>query len=212
MKNFKLTKKIASIYLLSATITLSSLSGCAKKMDCDIETEHAHKYVSEEGYFMYKDSEYETKDDMTWTDETIALNSEIETLDKFDLLKIDDNLEALEEDMSKDIPYIEYQYRYTYYTRMKVGKTHITVPHTGRRYTTDKDHSRLTGKVRDVNYKYRAYKIVTNKKGKQKLKESELMDDITTIKDEYPYFKLSDYKEKVYSDPYELGKVKEKSK
>ena len=102
MKNFKLTKKITSICLLSTTITLSSLSGCAKKMDCDIETEHAHKYVSEEGYFMYKDSEYETKDDMTWTDETIALNSEIETLDKFDLLKIDDNLEALEENMSKE--------------------------------------------------------------------------------------------------------------
>ena len=65
--------------------------------------------------------------------------------------------------------------------------------------------------VRDVNYKYRAYKIVTNKKGKQKLEESELVDDITTIKDEYPYFKLSDYKEKVYSYTYELGKVKEKS-
>lgn len=210
MKNFKLTKKITSICLLSTTITLSSLSGCAKKMDCDIETEHAHKYVSEEGYFMYKDSEYETKDDMTWTDETIALNSEIETLDKFDLLKIDDNLEALEENMSKDIPYIEYQYRHTYYTHTKVGKTHISTPHTRHRYTTNKDHSRLTGKVRDVNYKYRAYKIVTNKKGKKELKEIELVDDITTIKDEYPYFKLSDYKEKVYSDPYELGKVKEK--
>ena len=72
MKNLKLKKKITSICLLSATITLSSLSGCAKKMDCDIETEHAHKYVSEEGYFMYKDSEYETKDDMTWTDEQIV--------------------------------------------------------------------------------------------------------------------------------------------
>ena len=90
-------------------------------MDCDIETEHAHKYVSEEGYFMYKDSEYETKDDMTWTDETIALNSEIETLDKFDLLKIDDNIEALEQEMSKDLPYIEYQYSYSYTTYIKSG-------------------------------------------------------------------------------------------
>ena len=65
-------------------------------MDCDIKTEHAHKYVSEEGYFMYKNSEYETQDDMTWTDETISLNSEITTLDKFNLLKIEDNIDTLE--------------------------------------------------------------------------------------------------------------------
>ena len=212
MKNLKLTKKITSICLLSATITLSSLSGCAKKMDCDIETEHAHKYVSEEGYFMYKDSEYETKDDMTWTDETIALNSEIETLDKFDLLKIDDNIEALEQEMSKDLPYIEYQYSYSYTTYIKSGKILIPIHHTGYAYTTDKNHGRLTGKARDVNYKYRAYKIVTTKKGKQKIEESELVDDITTTKEEYPYFKLSDYKEKVYSDSYKLVKVMKKSK
>ena len=175
MKNFKLTKRIASIYLLSTTITLSSLSGCVKKMDCDIQYDHAHKYVSDEGFYMYKDSEYETKDGMSWTNNITYLNNEIETLDKFDLLKIDDNIEALEEDTS-----------------------------------TDKNHSGLTSKVRDVNYKYRAYKIVTTKKGKQKIEESELVDDITTIKDEYPYFKLSDYKEKVYSKQYELGKIMKK--
>ena len=212
MKNFKLTKRIASIYLLSTTITLSSLSGCVKKMDCDIQYDHAHKYVSDEGFYMYKDSEYETKDGMSWTNNITYLNNEIETLDKFDLLKIDDNIEALEEDISKDTPYIEYQYRYTYYKRTQIGKTHVTTTRTSYRYTTDKNHSGLTGKVRDVNYKYRAYKIVTSKKGKQKIEESELVDDITTIKDEYPYFKLSDYKEKIYSKQYELGKIMEKRK
>ena len=114
--------------------------------------------------------------------------------------------------MNNDTPYIEYEYSYTYYTHMKSGKTNITIPLTGYDYTTDKNDSSLTGNVRDVNYKYRAYKIITTKKGKQKIVESELVDDITTIKDEYPYFKLSDYKEKVYSEPYELGKVIEKSK
>ena len=68
----------------------------------------------------------------------------------------------------------------------------------------------LTGIVRDVKYQYKAYKVVTNEKGKQGLQESELVDNILAIKDEYPYFKLSDYKEKVYSAPYKLEKVKVK--
>lgn len=212
MKNLKLTKKITGICLLSTTIAISSLSGCAKKMDCDIETEHAHKYISEEGYFTYKDSEYEIKDDMSWTDEITDMNSEVEALDKFDLIKIDDNLEALEKEMSNDKPYIEYEYSYLYTTFISTGKSLIPISHTGYDYTTDKNYGSLTGYVRDVDYKYRSYKIITTKKGVQKIEESELVDDITTIKDEYPYFKLSDYKEKVYSKPYELGKVMEKSK
>ena len=211
MKNFKLTKKIASIYLLTTSIALTSLTGCAKKMDCDVTYDHAHKYVSDEGFFTYKESEHETKNNMHWTDNISYINSEVEILDKFNLLKIKDNINVLEEEMSNDTPYIEYEYSYIYPTFIEFGKPHISIFGTGYDFTTDKERSDLTGMVRDVNYKYRAYKIVTNKKGKQKLEESELVDDITTIKDEYPYFKLSDYKEKVYSYTYELGKVKEKS-
>ena len=213
MQNLKLTKKFISICLLSTSITLSSLSGCAKKMDCDIKTEHAHKYVSEEGYFMYKNSEYETQDDMTWTDETISLNSEITTLDKFNLLKIEDNIDTLEKEISKNSPYTEYQYSYPYTTYIRAGKNLIPISNTGYAYTTNKNHDKkLTGKARNVSYKYKAYKIIITEDGTPKIEASELVDDITIIKDEYPYFKLSNYKEKVYSDSYELDKITEKNK
>lgn len=105
-----------------------------------------------------------------------------------------------------DLPYVEYEYKYTYYVPMRVGKITVSSPRTGRRFTTDLNHERLTGYIRDVDYKYQGYKIGENKRGKIVIIESDLVDDLTDIMDEYPYFKLSDYKQKVYSKKREMGK------
>ena len=58
MNNLKVRKIFVPI-ALSGTLVVTGLTGCGKKMDCDIEDEHMHKYVSEEGFETYKEGEYE---------------------------------------------------------------------------------------------------------------------------------------------------------
>ncbi len=206
MKNLKIGKKFVP-FALSGALVVTGLAGCGKKMDCDIEDVHIHKYVSEEGFESYKEGEYEKNSDMYWTEENVTLNKQLELISDFDLIRIDDNLEALENATRNDLPFIEYEYKYSYTVPMRIGKTTVLSPRTGKRFTTDSEHSRMTGYVRDVEYKYKSYKIGENKRGKCIIIESDLVDDLTDIKDEYPYFKLSDYKQKVYSEKYEQDKV-----
>lgn len=205
MNNLKVRKIFVPI-ALSGTLVVTGLTGCGKKMDCDIEDEHMHKYVSEEGFETYKEGEYEVNSDMAWTKEVTTPNKQLETMSDFDLIRIDENIEALENATKNDLPYVEYEYKYTYYVPMRVGKITVSSPRTGRRFTTDLNHERLTGYIRDVDYKYQGYKIGENKRGKIVIIESDLVDDLTDIMDEYPYFKLSDYKQKVYSKKREMGK------
>ncbi len=211
MKNLNIKTNFIPLALAS-TLTLSVISntGCVKKMDCDIEKEHFHKYISEEGFETYMDSEYEKEEGMKWTQETISPKKELRVIDEFHLIKTEDNLEALEEATKNDLPYIEYEYKYTKVHSYKIGGKRHYRPVTKKSFTEDSEHSRLTGYIRNVNYKYRGYRIGENKKGKTIIIESELVDNLSDIKEEYPYFKLSDYKQKVYSDKYEQEKVKVK--
>jgi len=211
MKNITIKANFIPLALAS-TLTLStfSITGCVKKMDCDIKDEHLHKYISEEGFETYIDSEYEIKNNMSWTKEIASPNKELKVMDEFHLIKIEDNLEALEGSMKTDLPYIEYEYKFTTYRSQKIGKTTIRYPVSHYRYTEDPEDSRLTGYIRDVDYKYKGYRIGESKKGKTILIESELVDDLSNIKTEYPYFKLEDYKQKVYSEQYKKEKTKVK--
>lgn len=202
MKNMNI-RKGAFTAALATTISLMSLTGCTKKMDCDIEAEHAHIYTSDENFLSYGTKEYEHIGDLYWTEEIVPVTDEIEYMEDKDLLKIEENIGALEQDTKNDFPYIEYEYKYTTTTFVSTGKTVIPITTTHRNFTTDENHSRLTGRIRNVEYKYQAYKITTNKKGKKKLVKSDLVDNIEDIMDEYPYFKLKDFKQKVYSEPYE---------
>lgn len=205
MKNFKVRKVFVPI-ALSGTLVVTGLTGCGKKMDCDIEDEHMHKYVSEEGFETYKEGEYEINSDMKWTEDIVIPNKQLEAISDFDLIRADENLDALENATKNDLPYIEYEYKYTYFVPIRVGKSTIMSPRTGRNYTTDPGHSDLTGYIRDVNYKYQGYKIGENKRGKTVIIESDLVDDLTDIMREFPYFRLSDYKQKVYSEKREMEK------
>lgn len=69
-------------------------------------------------------------------------------------------------------------------------------------YTT-KENTNVHG----ITYKYQAYKLVVNDKGKIEKVASELADDLNDIKDKYPYISLDDYKQKVYSEKRELEKT-----
>lgn len=203
MKNLEIKNAFLPI-ALGSTIILSTITntGCIKKMDCSIEEEHYHKYVSEEGFETYFDSEYEKKKGLFWTEETVSPRKELEVMDQFALIKTEDNLEALEDATKEDLPYTEYEYKYTKWKKRKIGDHTYRYPITKYDFTEDKEHSRLTGYVRDVEYKYQGYRVGESKRGKSIIIESELVDDLADIKEEYPYFKRSDYKQKVYSKKY----------
>ena len=66
MRNLKIYKSAIPI-VLGASL---ALTGCNKKMDCQVEGEHAHKYVTESGFETYRNSEYEHLGNLTWTDTT----------------------------------------------------------------------------------------------------------------------------------------------
>lgn len=201
MKKTKNLKVYAAGILLVAT--LASTTGCTKTMDCNIELDHAHKYETAYGIETYRNSEKEHIGDLYWKEDNVSLTDEINIMTKYNLVRIDENISAIDNLLAEQNTYQEYQYKYTYYTR--VGK--VTVPNTGRRWTTDEKHSRLTGNIRDVSYSYYSYKTYIDEKGKVQLERSEYSDDIYQNAAEYPYMKIDDYYKLVYGDSYTKDKV-----
>lgn len=207
IKKLQIKKGIASLSL--ATILCSTtLSGCVKKIDCDKQGEHAHLYTTEDEKFKtYRSGEFsqlptshnENTINIYWKEEAIPLTEEIENMEKFCLFKISDNVETLKRREKKDKKkgYQEYQYLSTKYRpKYRYGSYVPTI-----KYTTDKNHKKLTGMVRDVYYQYQGYKI-EYVNGKLNLISSGLVDSLEEIKEEYPYFNLKDYRQKSYSEPY----------
>lgn len=211
MKNFNLNVKknlaLRGVSLvLAGSLLTCTLSGCSKKVDCDIDRRHAHAYVNDEGFTKYLEKENESSFSYDRTDEYIELSDEEADILKFankkDLLRIEDNEELICNIESENEDYIEYRYSYLYMMPIphtvsngKTSSTYFTyIPMTGYSWTTDKNHSRLTGQQRRCHYVYQAYKIAKNEKGKYVLIPSEYVDSIEELNGEYPYMKENFYK------------------
>lgn len=202
-KNSEYYKKLKASAL--AILTAVSMSGCAKKVDCDVKVPHQHRYVNSEGFERYISSEYEEKSGYKRTDDYISYTLDnkkiVGFIEKNGLMRLNDNIELINLLAKNQNDYMEYRYSYTYmqpiphYT--KIGKvttvTYTYVPVTRYSWTSDPNHGRLTGETRICHYKYYGYKIVVNEKGKYELIKSELVDDINTIINEYPYIKAKYY-------------------
>jgi uncharacterized protein YxjI len=196
MKKVKNLKVYAAGILLLATLTATT--GCTKTMDCDIEIEHAHKYETAYGIETYRISEKEHLGDLYWSENNTPITDEINIMTKYNLVRIDENINAIDSLVTEQDTYQEYEYRYTTYIR--IGK--VTVPQTRQRWTIDEDHSRLTGNIRDVSYEYCSYRTFIDKDGKVQLEKSEYTNDIYENASEYPYMKLDDYYKLAYSNKY----------
>ena len=179
-------------------VLMTSMTACGKKADCNVSGSHAHLYKNEKEYVRYIDKEYLTYEGYSRNEEYIDIEGQEDLykfLDKKDLMRIDDNLDLLLAVQGTNKDYTEYRYRYTYMQpiphTMRVGKTTTTyftyIPHTRYSWTSDPNHSRLTGETRLCHHQYVAYKIEKNEKGKYVLIPSPQVDDITTVMDEYPY-------------------------
>lgn len=187
------------LYLSLALMT--TLSGCGKKADCNIDRDHAHLYVSEEGFKRYLNKENLTYNGYVRQDDYIRLYEEMLDLKEFEekknVMLIKDNLALIEEIQNSNEDYIEYRYRYNFNQPIAhtttVGKTTTTyftyMPMTLHSWTTNPDRTGLTGETRVCHHMYQAYKIEYDEKGKPVLIKSPVVEDLTTIMDEYPYIK-----------------------
>lgn len=203
MKNFNLNlKKMVRLrgvpIALAATVLATSLTGCGKKAECNVEGNHAHLYTNEEGYEAYYNKEYLTYDGyerqeeyVTLTDEELAL---CKFLDKKDLIKLEDNLDVILAQQEKNQDYVEYRYSYRKTIRRKIGKvwTHRRV--TRYSWTSDPNHSGLTGETRLCHYVYQACNVYKDENGKYVVIPSEEVDDIRDLVGEYTYVRKVYYK------------------
>ncbi len=206
MKNLKLNlEKMIKVrglpLVLAATVMATGLTGCGKKAECDINGSHAHLYTNEENFIRYIDKEYLSYEGYERQEDYITLTKEEEELRKFEdkknLLRIDENIEAIEEYQEQNTDYIEYRYAYTYLMPIphyvSTGKTtsvYFTyIPTTHYSWTSNPDHSRLTGEQRRCHHVYQAYNVVIDEKGNYVLVPSEYVDNIFDLNGEYTYIK-----------------------
>ena len=216
--NYEKINGLKGLALALVLVTPFMLTGCGKKADCNIDISHAHKYVNEQGFERYLNREHLKYEGYVRYDNYVSIDGQEDLykfLEKKDLMRIDDNLELITKMQEEQVDYTEYRYKYTYMQpiphTMKVGKTTTTyftyIPQTRYSWTSDPNHSRLTGETRLCHYVYVGYKVEKNEKGKYVLVESPAVDDLTTIMDKYPYIKkkfyyvvTSDGKEVDYED------------
>lgn len=186
--------------LISLGIFLNILltSACGKTIDCNIETNHMHVYKNNYGITRYIDSEDETVHNINdyvyyRTDDYVELNDENKDIYRMisnkGFISIADNEEKLCEisDSLKDY----YEFRYYYYeTETKThtysdGDGHVhtyTTTEEVKKYswTTNPNHSRLTGEKRIITNVFYGYKIVKDKNG-YKVISSTPVDDIRLL-------------------------------
>ena len=187
--------------LVLAGTMLVGLTGCGEKAECDVKEDHAHLYISENNFSRYLEKEYLEYEGYTRTEDYIVIDSEDSKLikfeDKHDLLKIDENMQAIENLEESNHDFIEYRYAYTYmmpiphYTRVgKMTTMYYTyIPTTHYSWTSDPNHSRLTGEQRRCHHVYQACNVMVDEKGKYVIIPSEYVDSISELNGEYTYIK-----------------------
>lgn len=202
IKKFQLNNGFVASVLMTP---LLALTGCGPRSDCELAEYHLHKY-EKNGIVRYMDDEHLKVDGFIWTSDLVYADSKDDKLHKFekkkDLIKIEDNVDYIASVEAEHEDFLEYRYAYTYLVPVPhyvhVGKTSYTyftyIPTTHHSWTTDPEHSRLTGEERLCHYVYNGYKVEKNENGKYQLIPSEDVEDLLTIKDDYPYMKEKFYK------------------
>ena len=169
-----------------------------KYADCHIYGYHAHKYVNEDGLVRYLPMEKHSYKGFKRCEEYVTLHKEqkdlIDFMVKKGLLEIQDNTDVIKRIQDNNHDYIEYYYEYTTISLvpMTVGKTTQLMPVNKIEdgWTTNPNHSDLTGKTRLCHHEYTSYKIVVDDRGRYALEECPDKEDILSHKDEYPFIKV----------------------
>lgn len=221
MKNDKITNWVC------AALIIATLTGCAKKSDCNFPTKHAHKYIKQfengstiETYFT---SEKLTQSGFNWQEELIEITNEdkkiMDLITKKELFVGNENWQYLYNKMKDNKDYLMFYYYYTETHYVPVTKTRTNAKGELETYTemeqktetysgwkTDPYYVHNTGRVKIMHMKYYSYKIVQNIDGSYELKRSPYVDDIREIIDEYPYFVQKCEHEVEYEIPKKYNK------
>lgn len=204
-KEMERIKKSGVALLICGSVLLTS---CGKEAECQIDEYHIHKYTDEAGYTKYVESEKLTLGEFNRNDEYILISKEEEEyykkVNKAKLLLASNNYEMINKLLEENNDYLEYEYRHTYITYMMSGKVMIPITHVSYNWTTDKNDSRLTGKVRIIHPMYQAYDIKKDENGKLVVVVSDIVDNLYDVIDEYPYIRKDDVKETVLDDTLSL--------
>lgn len=174
--------RFASISLLVSILT----SGCGKNT-CDLDYRHVHEYTKDR-FITYYDSENSVFNGMDKSFSSSFDLDETQILTKYGLLRFEDNIDFINE--SYDKPITQYYYNNGFgdsgwidYDDKLINKHYFT------------------GVARDVyGYLYRGYKIEDDK-----LIGSDYVEDISAIKEEFPYFMLENFCTPIYSPIYRLN-------
>lgn len=188
-------KRVISSAILLAIL----LNGCGKKAECDIPTQHVHRYVKEItddiDIERYMEEEYLDIYGYKRCDDYIEITETDEKfynlLERNSLFVGKDNWDYLYYKMSNLHDYLKFYYEYDVVETRTVtdseGNSHVetyTVHYDG--WTDNPNNSDNTGKTRLYHHKYFGYRVVKNN-NKFTLEKSPLVDDIREIIDEYPY-------------------------
>ncbi len=194
MKKYKLQRVVPFVLISSMLLT-----GCGKKMECNLPARHVHQYkkniTNSITLTNYYDSEYEQVNGYNWQEDYIEITKTDEELYKVlnnrDLFDAKTNWDYLYYEMSCLHDWLEFYYEYdttetTSYTDSD-GNVHTethTVHHSGW-HTNPRDGDN-TGDVRLNHHRYYAYRVVY-KDGKFQLERSRLVDDVRDVLEDYPY-------------------------
>lgn len=216
MKKYKLIKNSISSVLCVTTIL--TFSGCAREVECDIDGEHVHIYISNDSQLTrYVDSEKEYIGDLLRTDNYLNMNDELKFIDENGLYVIEDNIEYLNREINKysskrqayvyDYIYGTY-YGYDYGYNPSSGKYEYHYGlHTGYHYGYEWQDIGIddytTDEVRDITYQFRFYK-----KNEDGTLSSQLFNDLEEIPGEYKFFTPKTLVEQNVSTSYYLESKK----
>lgn len=178
-------KRNKLISILTLTTILSVFSGCGKKVECNINEEHAHIYVNEEGYVRDIESEREQIGDFRRTEDyspiTETDSKKLSYAFERDLLPIESNIEKLTELESKVYDYTEYEYEETYFSPIYINDIMYVNYITESKYSKDPGVGNKTGNERTVSHKFIGYNVIIDEKETPRLIKSEPMDSIEDL-------------------------------
>lgn len=194
----RLKSLIASGVLLTS---ISLFSGCANEVECNIEVEHAHKYVCDSHFsrYLFNEKEY-SANSYVRTDEYIIVDEEMKKLIQFEndwgLYRISENRDRIQQMLIAHEEGLLYEYEYMDSKPVMHGQgsgrgsgmTYYTyIPTNEYNWTLNKKHENLTGETREVYFKYYAYKIEKNSLGMYSIVKSDYVDNFEDLPEEYIY-------------------------
>lgn len=218
-------KKKILLMSLYGSIQLTSLTGCSNEMECNIENEHIHQYITDDNLKKYISGEKEYKNGFHWTNIYTTNPEIINNVCKNDLCIVSENIDYINQVISnyptKREAYIkEYIYGPYYGYGYCYGYNPITENYEygfqygliyGYHYESSWKEIPLneyvTETVRDYTYDFKFYKI--DEDGNLISKNFENLDD---IEEGYDYFINYNFVQKHISNSYHLNKEDFKNK